>query len=430
LAARCAARRERADRAAEDDGADPITLAGVPVSGLRADLHYGRAAGRVEVSDLRLALASRADAVAGNGKDRPAANQAITSSASLNVRSARFDTDSRAFRVVLGLDTGSLPALLDTIRRNAGPALAETSGGARALAVLGTVRQRIGGGAVQVETLEVGGRIAPARSGRPARLDDRIVHVALSGRDLVVAGVEADTFTVDARLNGDRLTIEQALARNDETNTTISLTGAADLSEELDPNNPLKGNIDPKTRSSSNPTTRRSHWARCLRPTLALGGRVSITAVATGRTHTPTVNTSLEGRDIAIGGRSFDRISAPRIVLAPRKADDADGSADGRLEIVDRVLVLENDNRVEITGYLPFSYEKIAIPDDAPLNIAARLPEQDMDLSSPLPAYRPPKSSSESAPTQQRRARREPPGTRHSSHGPAKRSPARSRPTF
>lgn len=344
-------------------GNAPLRLAGVPVSGLSARLFYDGEAGRARVSDLRVGFATDSNASGGEAT-------------ALRVSEAAYSAQTGRFSAALSGSSERIETLLDTIAARVAPRLADAQTGAALTRQVRSLQGVLRGGSVSVESLRVAGRLQKTKT--TTRVVEPEVRVALSGRNVRVAETVASTFSVRASLLGDILTINEFEARNDPEDTTITLSGRANLDPEgvIDPARPLVLQTNNGSLGLIN----------AFFPGREVKGRADLTVVATGRTRAPRVEASLDARDVALAGRVIGRVSAPLVVLAPREntsepAGDAGQTLPrGQIAIVDRALLLQGDNRAEVTGTLPFSYAKLSLPRDEPINVTATLPSQDLDL--------------------------------------------------
>ncbi len=344
-------------------GTAPLLLAGVPASNLSARLFYDGAMGRARVSDLRLGLATDPDR--NNG-----ATVLRVSEAAYNARTGRFSA-------ALSGSAGRIETLLDTIAARVAPRLADAETGAALARQVRSLQGVLRGGAVTVESLRVAGRLE--KTGKNTRVVEPEVRVALSGRGVRVAETIASTLSVRASLLGDTLTIAEFEARNDPEDTTITLSGRANLDADT-------GQIDPARPLVLQTNNGSLGFVNAFFPGQEIKGRADLTVVATGRTRAPRVEASLDARDVALVGRVIGRVSAPLIVLAPREntsepaGENGQTLPRGQIAIVDRALLIQGDNRIEVTGTLPFSYAKLSLPRNEPINVTATLPSQDLDL--------------------------------------------------
>lgn len=335
--------------------AAPLTLAGVPARASLGRLAYNGAAGRTSARNLVVALGAGADT-------------------RLNLDEAIYDARTGRFSARLAAGVGDVNALVSVLRERVVPRLADTQTAGALAERLRTFGGALRGGSLNVASLRVAGRLA--REGNASRIADPEVRLDLSGQNLRVAETLVNTLTTRVSLLGDTLTVAEFEARNDAQDTAITLTGRAGLDART-------GRIDPDRPLVLQTNNGSLNLLNAFFPGYDLRGRADVTLVATGRTRAPRIEASLDARDVAAGTRTLGRVSAPRIVLAPREgaAEMIEGVAlpPGQIEIADRVLLLNGDNRLDVSGQVPFSYAKLSLPRNEPINLSARLPDQDLD---------------------------------------------------
>nr|CAA9264630.1 hypothetical protein AVDCRST_MAG63-2681 [uncultured Armatimonadetes bacterium] len=272
----------------------------------------------------------------------------------VQVAGASYDRRSGRVGGTLSLRTGDIAVLLDTLRRSG---LAYTEQGAGIVNALNRLPQPISGG-FAVRSLFVGGRVTPEG------FVDRTVRANLSGTDVRIGQFQADSAALVGSLERDVLTLEQFTFKNDATDTTILARGTADLG--------TGGEINAVLESSNASLT----LVRAFAPSARVEGRADLFIRATGRTETPTVTASLEGRNVAVGDVTLSLLRVPAVVLRPTPAA---GEKAGEIEISE-IRFLSGDHAATITGRLPFSYAGFNVPDDRPIRVQASVREQSLDL--------------------------------------------------
>lgn len=322
-----------------------VVVAGTPLTDLEAELRYVT---NTRTGDARLfvpALSFRQNGTTVRASD------------------VLWDRGSGRIAAALSLQTGDIAVLLDTVRRSG---LADTDAGARIVAALNRLPQPISGN-FSIQTLSLRGRLTERG------IEERTAQVAFSAANVQIGQARVDSLRVAGTLDGDLIRLDEFVATNDATDTTILARGRADLNGDMD-----------LVLESNNASLA---LVRAFRPSLRLDGRVDLTVAARGRTRTPTVTASLSGRDISLGRAKLSLLRVAGATLHP-VADPATGAGASDLPpgVIDisEVLLLREGHQARITGTLPFDYGSFSIPSNGTIRLRAEAREQDLDVLAAL----------------------------------------------
>lgn len=99
-------------------------------------------------------------------------------------------------------------------------------------------------------------------------------------------------------------------------------------------------------------------------------GMMTVELLAQGKARAPHVTGSIEIEDPGVGNLKFDRLRATRIEMVGDRIDFSD------------IILASGNHQVIVQGHLPWDWREFAIPSDRPVEVAARLNNEDLSILS------------------------------------------------